>query len=340
MGDMWLANPSLSKQDLRLDEYEMFFKTVGQIFYFNVTGGEPYIRKDLPDIMELACKYLKPRIINIPTNGIMSRRIYEHTAKILDIINRYDNSISLTIHPSIDGVGEKHDEVRGVKGNFERLVKTINLLIPLQDNYSNFYLEPGSVISNFNIDSLNEIENFVHGLGVQSYRSEVAENRSEFQNFGDPITPSAEVYQRLIKEFSKKIESNIAEKKLLTKMTEAMRIIYYDIAWKILERQKQIIPCYAGNSNIHINFDGAVWPCSVLGYDYEMGNIRNYNYKFPELLMSEDAYKVRTYIQEQNCACPLAGVYYSNILFHFPSLFKAGLKFIDFALRRNSKTHI
>jgi MoaA/NifB/PqqE/SkfB family radical SAM enzyme len=334
MGEMWLADPSRSEQDLRIDECEKFFETVGQIFYFNITGGEPFIREDLPEIVEFSCKYLKPRIINIPTNGIMSQRIYEHTLEILEIINKYDASISLTIHPSIDGVGEKHDEIRGVQGNFEKLVKTIRLLMPLQDKYPNFYLEPGSVISNFNIDSLDEVENFVHGLGIQSYRSEVAENRSEFQNFDDAITPSAEVYQKLIKEFSKKIEDNIVGKRLLTKMTESMRMVYYDIAGKILETHKQIIPCYAGNSSIHVNFNGAVWPCSVLGYDYEMGNIRDYDYNLPKLLTSRKATEIRKHVQDQNCACPLAGVYYSNILFHFPSLFKAGLKFIGFVLKK------
>ena len=73
----------------------------------------------------------------------------------------------------------------------------------------------GTVISNFNIDDLDEIEDFVHSLGVESYRNEVAECRTEFFNLKDPITPPADVYQRLIRDFSRKVEENIGKKKRL-----------------------------------------------------------------------------------------------------------------------------
>lgn len=330
IGAMFCQDPSRAERDLKLDEIEKIFSTMKPVYFFNMSGGEPFLRKDLPEIVELACKYLKPRVIHSPTNGILTDRIIENTEKIIKIVRDYDASVPVTIKPSIDGVGELHDEIRGVKGNFKCLLKTIEGLKKLEEVYDNFHLELGTVISNFNIDHLDEIEDFVHSLGVESYRNEVAECRTEFFNLDDPITPPADVYQRLIKDFSRKVEENIAAKKSLAKTTEALRVVYYDIAGKILETKKQVIPCYAGVSNVHINFDGGVWPCCVLGYEQEMGNLRDYNYDFQKLWHSEKAEEVRKYIRGKNCACPLANQGYSNILMHTPSLFRAGVKVLEF----------
>lgn len=334
IGAMFCQDPSRKDKDLKLEEIEKIFSTMKPVYFFNMSGGEPFLRQDLPEIVELACKYLKPRVVHTPTNAILTDRIIENTKKIIKIVRNYDSSVPVTVKPSIDGVGDLHDEIRGVKGNFDCLLKTIDGLKKLEEKYDNFHLELGTVISNFNIDHLNEIEDFVHSLGVESYRNEVAECRTEFFNLEDPITPPAEVYQTLIKEFAKKVEDNISTKKSLAKTTEALRVVYYDIAGKILKEKRQIIPCYAGVSNVHINFDGGVWPCCVLGYEKEMGNLRDYNYNFQKLWHSGRANEVRRYIKGKNCACPLANQAYSNELMHLPTLVKAGVKMLKFGARK------
>lgn len=333
IGHLYLEDPTRRDKDLTLTEIEKIFKTMKPVYFFNLSGGEPFLRDDLPQIVELACKYLKPAIIHTPTNAILSDKIYEKSKEILEIIKRYNPKVPFTIKPSIDGVGDLHDEIRGVKGNFSKLLKTIDLLKELEKQYDNFHLELGTVISNFNIDHLGEIEDFVHSLNVESYRNEVAEQRTEFFNIGDPITPSGEVYQKLIKDFSKKIRENIHKKKELARTTEALRLVYYDIAGRVLEEKRQVIPCYAGISNAHINYDGGVWPCCVLGYDKEMGNLREYDYDFNSLWHSDRAREVRKFIKDKNCACPLANQAYSNILMHTPSLFKAFINLVQFKLK-------
>jgi len=328
---MFYDDPSRPKLDMTIDEIEKVFKSMKPMYFFNISGGEPFLRKDLPQIIELGCKYLKPRVIHIPTNAIQTGKIARDTREMVKIIRSYDPTVPFTIKPSIDGVGEKHDEIRGAKGNFKALLKTIDELKIIEAEYDNFHLELGTVISNFNVDSLDDIEDFVHTLGIESYRNEVAEQRTEFFNIGDPITPDAAIYRSLIRNFSKKVEENISKKRTLAKTTEALRIVYYDIAGKILETNTQVIPCYAGVSNVHINYNGDVWPCCVLGYDKKMGNLRDYNYDFQKLWKSDKANEVRKYIRNKSCACPLANQAYSNILMHIPSLFKATAKTIKYS---------
>lgn len=333
IGAMFCQDPTRLEKDLNLEEIEKIFQSMNPVYFFNMSGGEPFMRNDLPEIVELACRYLKPQVIHTPTNAILSEKIIENAEKIIQIVRRYDATVPFTVKPSIDGIGELHDEIRGVKGNFNCLLKTIDGLKKLEDKYDNFHLELGTVISNFNIDYLEEIEDFVHSLGVESYRNEVAECRTEFFNLQDEITPPAEVYQKLIKDFARKVEENIGKKKKLARTTEAMRVVYYDIAGKILEEKRQVIPCYAGVSNVHINYDGGVWPCCVLGYEKEMGNLRDYNYDFQKLWHSKEAENVRKYIKAKKCACPLANQAYSNELLHLPSLCKAGIKSLQYSLR-------
>ena len=322
IGLKYRQDPKRKEEDLKLDEIEKIFETLGHIYFFNVSGGEPFLRKDLPEIIRLACQYLKPRIIHIPTNAIASERIRDLTVKSLEIINSVNSRIPFTVKPSIDGIGKIHDEIRGVKDNFKRLEKTISYLKEVEKEYPNFHLELGTVISNFNIDHLSKIEDYVHSLGVQSYRNEIAEQRTEFFNLEDAITPDAETYERLIREFAAKIRQNLAKKRKLAKVTESLRLVYYDLVPRILRDGRQVIPCFAGISNVHINFDGEVWPCCVLGYSHPMGSLREQGYDFQRVWHSAQAESVRKHIREGNCACPLANQAYSNILCHFPSLLK------------------
>ena len=83
---------------------------------------------------------------------------------------------------------------------------------------------------------------------------------------------------------------------------------------RILKEKRQVIPCYGGISNVHINYDGEVWPCCVLGYDQPLGSLRDNKYDFQKIWNSAQADLVRKYIYNRNCACPLANQAYSNIL--------------------------
>ena len=70
--------------------------------------------------------------------------------------------------------------------------------------------------------ALDEIEDWVHAQGIESYRHEIAEQRAEFDNLGSPITPSADVYAELIERFKSKILENVRGKASVTVATRVM----------------------------------------------------------------------------------------------------------------------
>lgn len=321
--ELYKDNPEKIKEELRIDEIERIFKSMGHIFFLNISGGEPFLRDDLPRIIELAMIYLKPCIIHIPTNAIASEIIEKQTKAILGIISKFDFSIPLTIKPSFDGIGDDHDRIRGIKGNFERVLDTVSRLKKINQCYPNLHIELGTVISNKNIDKISQIADYAHSLGIESYRNEIAEQRAEFFNKQDPITPKPQIYETLVKGFGEKIRENIKGKRKLTKFTEALRLVYYDVAAKIMKERRQVIPCFAGISNVHLNPYGEIWPCCVLGYDKPMGNLRDVNYDFKKAWHSKQAADVRRFIKQKKCWCPLANQAYSNILCHARTLVKA-----------------
>ncbi|MGA1791281.1 MAG: radical SAM/SPASM domain-containing protein [bacterium] len=315
-------HPKKAQEELNLDEIEKIFRSMGHIFFFNISGGEPFLRDDLVQIVDLACRYLTPRIIHIPTNALLPERIEAVSDQIAQTVYQYNPEVPFTIKPSIDGIGEKHDRIRGVKGNFEKLLQTIERLKKLETKHPNLHLELGTVVSMANINDLDEIADFVHSLGVESYRNEIAEQREEFFNLDDPITPTPDIYKKLMEKFSKKIREHLYSKRDLAKITESLRLVYYDLASRTLLKKRQVIPCYAGISNIHLTPYGDIWPCCVLGYTKPMGNLRQTGYDFNVVWNSSQAREVRKYIAEGNCYCPLANQMYSNILCHMPSTFK------------------
>ena len=316
----YMKHPTLKKKELTFREIEKIFKSIGHLYFFNISGGEPFLRKDLVKIVELACKYLTPKIIHTPTNALMPEVIEKETKKIMEIIKKNKLKTVFTIKPSFDGIGAKHDEIRGVKGNFKKVLETLKRLKKLQKDYPNLDVGLGTVISKFNVKEIKEIVDYAKKLSVDSYINEIGEQRSELFNTDMDITPSADDYEKAIKYFSAKIKQGFKTNKKLTKSTKAFRLVYYDLVSKILRKKKQVILCYAGLTNAHINPYGEVWPCCILGYKKPMGDLRKVNYDFKKVWYSKRADEVRNYIQNGKCYCPLANQAYSNILCNFKSM--------------------
>ncbi len=315
IGRRYRADPQIAGQDLHLEEIEAIFRSLGHIYFFNISGGEPFMRPDLAEIIRLACLHLKPRLIHIPTNALAPGTIARISRRILAVLDEHaPRSVTISIKPSIDGIGARHDWIRGVKGNFAALEQTIDLLLALARENPRLHVDLGTVISNYNVHHLEEIEDWVHGRGIESYRHEIAEQRAEFDNLGDPITPAVDVYGQLVQGFKEKIIRHIRNKTFFTRTTEAVRLVYYDLAVRILRERRQVSPCLAGLSNIHLNYNGEVWPCCVLGNEQALGNVRESGLDLRVVLGSDRAKQVRRFIAAGNCACPLANQWLNNIL--------------------------
>ena len=140
-----------------------------------------------------AYRHCRPGIINIPTNGIQHKIIPGRIERVLQAAPKSEVIINL----SLDGVGCKHDEVRGVRNNWPHAMATYAALKELKKQYKHLTLGIHTVISNFNVDSFPELCEYVQReLKPDSYITEIAEERVELDTVGLGITPTAEKYTR------------------------------------------------------------------------------------------------------------------------------------------------
>jgi len=310
--NVWL----LPNDDFTLEEWDKTFQSLGRApYWFTFSGGEPTLRQDLPDMIASAYKHCRPGIINIPTNGIQDKIIPGRIEKILQACPESEVIVNL----SLDGVGQKHDEVRGVPGNFVRAMRTYAAFKVLKTKYKNFTLGVHTVISNFNVDSFEELCEFVQReLQPDSYITEIAEERVELDTVGLGITPTVEKYTVAIDTLLESLrERRIAG---VSQVTQAFRRQYYEIVKRTLREHRQVIPCMAGIASAQIAPNGDVWTCCVRAES--MGNLREHNYDFSTVWRTGRADALRRSIKAGECHCPLANASYTNMLTHVPTLIK------------------
>ncbi len=242
--DIWKIYPAEKdrlEEELSVEEIEKIFRSVGRVYFFNISGGEPFLRKDIVDIVRVGCEQLKPSVVHIPTNALSPQRIATLTEEILIGMRTWSPGTKLTLKPSFDGVGEFHDWVRGIPGNYKKLIHTLQLLRDLRERYDHLRVGVGTVISTMNIDRLPDIIAEGERFAVDTYISEVAEERDEMRNVGTGITPSHEAYGDAIQQFRDMTFDRLKEASGLELLTQGMRHHYYEITRRWLRDRKQVI---------------------------------------------------------------------------------------------------
>lgn len=180
--------------DLKELDFDGWKKVADELFINGVNvaelfGGDVFLRKD---ILIPFIKYLKHlnMIVHMPTNAIL---LDEETAYSL-----VDSGIDY-VYISIDNVGAEHDKLRGVKGNFERLVSAIKFIQRARGTQSSPTLVCNTTISNMNMDSLEQVVAFAHNVGFDAcaleYVGEITREHIERSRV-DGIRPDPYFIQR------------------------------------------------------------------------------------------------------------------------------------------------
>ena len=178
------------------------------------------------------------------------------------------------------------------------------------------------MISKFNVKEFPRIATKLSVLNPDSFISEIAENRVELDTMNSDISPKPLAYRSAIDFLIHKMK----HEKLsgLSKITQAFRIEYYNLVKEIIRDKTQVIPCYAGIASAQISPDGDVWSCCIKAES--MGNLRDNDYNFKKIWKSEEFKKERKSIKNKECQCPLANAAYTNMLMHYPTLFRVFIR--------------
>lgn len=275
MCDIW-ENPTDRKREITAKELEILpnFKFV------NVTGGEPFVRRDLEDIVDVLFK--KSERVVISTSGW-------HTDRIIKMAERYPN---IGIRVSIEGLSQKNDDLRGRDGSFDRAMRVLLTLKEMGVKDIGY----GCTVSNKNSDDMLWLYRMSRELGME-FATAAFHNSYYFHKDDNEITNKDEV----INNFHKLIEELLKENspKSWYRAFFNLGLINY------IRGKPRMLPCEAGTANFFIEPYGDVYPCNGLEDRYwkeSMGNIRDVK-SFDELWFSDQAEKVRGMVRTcpKNC---------------------------------------
>jgi MoaA/NifB/PqqE/SkfB family radical SAM enzyme len=302
-----------------VEEYDRFLSTVGRVpYWFTLSGGEPFLRKDIVDIVKVVYERCRPKIINIPHNGTFP----DTTAGKVEEMARSCPESEIIINVSLDELGHRHDEIRKTADNFELAKRTFHSLKSL--DVPNLTVGIHTVISKFNVENFPNVYRGLMAMNPDSYITEIAEERDELQTLGYGITPTARQYGEAI-DF---LLSQVREHRFdgVARITQSFRLEYYKLARRAVERKEQTTACYAGWASCQISPDGEVWPCCVRGES--AGSLREHDYDFPTVWHGERMEIIRRSIRNRECACPLANASYTNILLSPAAMARVGLNYL------------
>ena len=139
--------------ELTLDELARITSSMPKFPWLLLSGGEPFLRTDLPAIISMFYETNEVRHMTLPTNALTPERIAAMTEQICAVAPE----ATLNLVLSIDGIGEEHDRMRGVPGNFDALMETWRLVAPLRDKLQNLSVKFHTVLSNLNYMHFDEI---------------------------------------------------------------------------------------------------------------------------------------------------------------------------------------
>lgn len=275
MCDIW-ENPSDKKREITPKELEMLpnFKFV------NITGGEPFVRRDLEDIVEVM--YKKSDRIVISTSGW-------HVDRIVKMAERFPN---IGIRVSIEGLSQKNDDLRGREGSFDRAMRLLLTLKQMGIKDIGY----GCTVSNKNSEDMLWLYKMSRELGME-FATATFHNSYYFHKDDNAITNQEEVINNF---------RLLMEELLKDKSPKSWYRAFFNLGLINYIREKpRMLPCEAGTANFFIEPYGDVYPCNGLEERYwkeSMGNIREVK-SFDELWFSEQAEKVRGLVRTcpKNC---------------------------------------
>jgi SynChlorMet cassette radical SAM/SPASM protein ScmE len=263
----YFDNPTVEYRDLSTGEWLQFFDELGRCAVMDVTlqGGEPFIRKDLPQLIE---GIVRNRMrFNLLSNGTL---IDDAIAAFLAETSRCDS-----VQVSVDGSGpETHDACRG-EGSFVAAIQGIHTL-----QRHNVPVAVRVTIHRHNVHDLEAIAHLLlEDLGLGGFSTNSAgylgtcrQNAVEVMLTNQERQEAMETLLNLSDRYDGRISAQagpLAEGEMWQRMEEARasgETPFPDGGF--------LTACGCHNSKINVRADGVITPCSMLPH-IELGRINN-----------------------------------------------------------------
>jgi MoaA/NifB/PqqE/SkfB family radical SAM enzyme len=293
-----------SRDDLTFDEIARIAETTPPLRKLWISGGEPFLREELAEILTLFARRTGARNINLPTNGLLPERIF----RVMDRVLADCPDVSIDLNFSLDGIGATHDAIRGVPNNFVRTMETIR---EAGRRYKGIRRLRRNVVSVVTRENYNEIVRL--GLHILENTDSDGQYFELMRGQGPDITLKnlttesvKALHRRLMpihRRYADRLFAHLAAPvRAIARMYYLGNLrLHFDLHEKCFAHpQKWPMACTAGLTTLVVDHNGRFRACELRGI---VGDLADYGYDTQAALAS-DAMRAETdAIPHANCWC-------------------------------------
>lgn len=285
---IWQIRPT---GELTLDEIREFARKNGNFRWIEITGGEPFLRSDIVEIVRAFKEGSKGLyVLTMPTNSLCNAD--SEAAKIEEILKMGIPKVSITI--SLDGYRELHDKIRGVPGNFDRAMNMARKLRELQARYRNLFFVFGYTMSAYNqgrlLETVEKVRAELPWVTYNNFHVNAGQvSDIYYKNSGMDLKPDPQAFADELSSFigMRKPEFGtipIIESAFLRKLEYYVRTGNTPLKGRSLD------------ASLFLDSYGNVYPSIMWGR--KIGNVRDVSFELSALWHNADAEEVRRLIKE------------------------------------------
>ena len=291
------------KGDMTYEELSKLSATMPRFQDLWLSGGEPFLRKDLAEVISLFYNNNGIRGVRIPTNGLPT----EQTLKVVRAVLEECPGLQLEIDISIDGFEETHDRIRAVPGNFQKALETMAKLEDLRLEWPNLTLYVNSVITSENLTEIVRLGHYFkqhNNLDGHYFQIIRGDPKDRTLQTIEPESLQA-TYREVLPLNFHYISKGPRKKSKLEGLRKAfwkggylfsydtqLRNYAYHTKWKM--------PCTAGQTSIVIDYNADVRVCELRK---PIGNLRRYEMDFGKFWNSLERKNEVRAIKSDQCFC-------------------------------------
>lgn len=294
--DIWRINkenPELRKKEVTLKEFERFCGVNPGILWMCLTGGEPYLKKDMKGFLDACCGIPGLKLISISTNGSVPDKIEDD---VRHFMKNPRKDITLATQVSFEGPESLHDEMSGTPGSYKKALDSLNRLGKLEKEDSRVRSGIGFTLSYYNqgylLPTLKSLGNscppakqIQMAFGQEADYYHWKEYRRVVPD-EDELVKETRTFMGLTKWYDKLDPYSIVEQ------------LYHRKALQIHTNGVKVPRCVACQYTVTIDPYWEVHPC-LFKFGYSLGNLRDSDFRLQELV---DATKKtwKPYVDECN----------------------------------------
>lgn len=305
-------NPEIYRGELKIEEIDRISRTLGpNLKNVNLTGGEPFARKDFLDVARCYFRNTEIESIFITSNGSLPDRVERFTKTLLAEFP--DRKIIFSF--SIDGLPEAHDRIRKIDGLFEACMNSYHTVRAIGGNASANVSITVSHENHGTADSL--YDRLINDYGVRAITCAIVRDEGVYAIPLDHKRSILKTYSEVTGKIQRDLKAGRLEgydpASVQGRLMNEKNTMMYDVIKRLYMEPHFISPCRAGTLLGTIKADGTVYPCEILT-DRPLGNLRDFDYDFMRLWQAQTAQNTREWIVDSKCTCTFECAWSYNIL--------------------------